>query len=260
MNSLKKATIVLLPLLLLNTACKTQEQIQREQIVDSMSLQMVESQKVVANTSSQIQGLEEKISALSGNLEESNQLNKVEREKQVKLFDERIAILEESNRANTEKLDQVNAKLEQQDKFIKEVLSTLKNMSKKKVTKKSKTKNRSAYDQAMFDYGKQRYTKAKPQLLKLLKSMKGKRKARVLHNLGMISYIQKKDQDAAVYFGRLFTEHSKSNYNANGLVYLARSFKRQKQNEQAKQTLEEMMNRFPKSRHIKAAKKLLKTL
>jgi len=263
MMNFKRATLVLLPLLILTTGCKTQEEIQREQMVDSMSLQMVESQKVVANASTQLQGIEEKLSSLSGSLEESNRANQEARSKEITLLNERISVLEETNNSSLERLETVTARLDQQDKFIKEVLSTLKKLtSKKKKVSKKKSKKRSAYDQALYNYSKRRYTKAKPQLEALLKGKKvsGSKKARVLHNLGMISYIRKKDQDAAIYFGKLFTEHSKSKYNANGLLYLAKSFKRQKQNEQAKQTLEEMINRFPKAKQVKEAKKILKTL
>ncbi len=263
MINMKRATLVLLPLLILTTGCKTQEEIQREQIVDNMSLQMVESQKIVANASTQLQGIEEKLSGLSGTIEENNRTHKLKQESDIKLFNERLLVLEETNKATLEKLDIATARLDQQDKFLKEVLKTLKGLSSKKsVKKKKKSKKKSAYDQAMYQYSKKRYTKAKRLLENLInkKRVKGNKKARVLHNLGMIAYIKKKNQDAAIYFGKLFTEHSKSSYNANGLLFLAKTFKRQKQNDQAKQTLEEMINRFPKSKQVKEAKKILKTL
>ena len=111
----------------------------------------------------------------------------------------------------------------------------------------------------MSYYRGQKYKQSKAILVKLYKSgkYKGKKKARIIHNLGMISYMQKKNDDAVTYFSTLYTDMPKSAYNGNGLVYLARTFKRTGQKEQAVTILEEMIKSFPKSRHVKTAKDLL---
>jgi len=114
----------------------------------------------------------------------------------------------------------------------------------------------------MDEYGKGRYAQAKGILLKLLedKSIKGARKARVIHNLGMIAYMDKEFDKGLVYFSRLFTEFEKSGYNKNGLLYLARSFEKLGQKEQAVQTLNELINRFPDAKQVKNAKEMLNRL
>jgi len=92
------------------------------------------------------------------------------------------------------------------------------------------------------------------------KKIKSNRKARVLHNLGMSSFLLKQNDQALIYFSKLITDYPKSHYNKNGLLFLGKSFKKLNQKEQAKQTFSELVSRFPKSKQTKEAKKILKKL
>tara|TARA_R110002049_G_scaffold258672_3_gene434438 strand:- start:222 stop:968 length:747 start_codon:yes stop_codon:yes gene_type:complete len=230
------------------SGCKTQEEIKREQLVDNLGVQMVQSQKLVADTTVTIQNLEERIGSLNGKLDELDHNSQIQLQTQVDNLNQRITLLEESNKA-------LQAKTEEQSKYLQEVLGTLKNMSNGGGSKKKL----SDYEQAMQDYGKGRYSTAKPILVKLLSEnkIKGSRQARIIHNLGMISYMDKTYDKALVYFSRLFTDHEKSGYNKNGLLFLARTFEKLDQKEQAKQTLNELINRFPKAKQVKTAKEML---
>lgn len=244
----------ILPLAIVATlvGCKTQEEIRREQMVDSLGVQMVQSQQLVADTTVKIQALEERLGGLTGKLDELDHNSQVQLQTQVDTLNQRITLLEESNKA-------LQSKVEEQSKYLQDVLSTLKNLSSGSAAPKKKL---SDYEQAMSDYGKGRYSSAKPVLVKLLsdKSIKGAQQARVIHNLGMIAYMDKEYDKALVYFSRLFTEHEKTGYNKNGLLYLARSFEKQGQKEQAVQTLNELIKRFPDAKQVKNAKEMLNRL
>lgn len=67
----KKAFIIsILALSLLG--CKTQEEIAREKLVDTLSVQMVQNQKLNADTLIKIQDLEDKLLQVGGQVEDSN--------------------------------------------------------------------------------------------------------------------------------------------------------------------------------------------
>ncbi|EQC47268.1 tol-pal system YbgF family protein [Bacteriovorax sp. Seq25_V] len=253
-----KKIISLSLLVLIATSCKTQEQIKREQLINSMSVQMSQGQKLTADVTVKLQNLEERMQEFQGVLEETGHSKNETTAK----MDERIKALEEIIKTLTTQVNDQNVKmtsietrLADQDKFIKEILGTLKSASAPK-------KKLNEYDEAMSIYGKGKYSEAKPLLEALLASNKYKssKRARILHNLGMVSYITKNNQDAMTYFSRLYTEHSSSTYNANGLIHLARTFDRLGQKEQAKQTLQEMIAKFPKHKRVKTAKEMLSKL
>ena len=114
----------------------------------------------------------------------------------------------------------------------------------------------------MVNYKKGYYNSAKAGLIQLFedKKIRGKKKARVIHHLGMIEYKRRNNAKAIFYFSRLYTKYPKSNFNEEGLLYLAKSFLRQKETAKAKSSIEEMMKKFPKSKHTKEAKKILSGL
>lgn len=246
-------------------SCKTQEEIQREQMVDNLSIQMVENQKLTAGSKVRLQNIEERLGMLTGKVDETNHSTKEQLSKEVQLLRDKVVLLEERDKSNQSTMDitqkrltGVEDQLVKQDKYLKKVLATL---AGGKAIKKS-SKKVSAYNSAMYDYKKGRYKSAKRKLeaLESNKKIKGKKRARVLHNLGMIAYTNKDNNSSTAYFGKLFTEFPKSGYNANGLLYLAKTFKRMKQKDQSKQTLEELIRRFPKSKKVKEAKALLAKL
>ncbi len=256
---MRLSLISLLSLLLL-IGCKSTEEIRREKLVDAMSIQMNQGQKISADLSIRIQNIEEQLSAFQGSLETSDH----QKTQKFQSYGERIQALEElveSLNTNINEKDKtlqsIDDRLKKQDQFIKEILSTLKSGSKAKKT----AKKVSPYQEAMTNYKKGRYKEARPQLENLLEGkLSNKGKARVMHNLGMIAFMQKRDQDALTYFSKLFTEQPNSLYNANGLIHLAKTFDRLGQKDQAKETLKEMLNRFPKHHRAKIAEDLLKKL
>lgn len=257
MKNIKLVSIV--SILFLLTGCfKTTEDIRREQLVDNLEVQMTDSRKMSLTTMDRIQNLEEKISSLTGNIEESTHQTKSEQAKKVDELKAEIALIKTNQETIQEDIKNIDKRLVAQKQYLDSLLKTLSDVT----GKKEKPKKRSKYNQAMHDYKTKNYTAAKAALLELenSSSVKGKRKARVIHNLGMIAYSQKNYQDATVYFSRLFTEHPQVSYNQNGMLHLARSFKKMGQNDQAIQAYTVLIEKFPKFKYKKQAEKELKRL
>ena len=82
------------------TGCKTQEQIRREQQINTMSVQMTQSQKLSATATVRLQEIEEKIQTFQGVLEESTH-TKNQRADQLQ---EKVTALEELIKVQTEEL------------------------------------------------------------------------------------------------------------------------------------------------------------
>ncbi len=252
--------IFLISIILNFTACKTQEQIQREQIVDRLSLQMVQGQQNSGETLVKVQELEEQLLKLKGEMDENDHSRQQDSNNSIKSLQSRIALLEESQKSTLTSLETTQNALSEQKRFLEKVLKTLGGMNRPKKIKKKK--KRSAYDEAMFLYKGRKYTKSKPRLIRLLsnKKIKGNRRARIYHNLGMIEFIKKKNEDSLIYFSKLMTEFPKAKYNANGLLFMSKAFKRLNRKEESKQTLEELLKRYPKAKQAEEAKKILKKM
>ena len=235
--------IVISLIILFVCSCKTQEEIKREQNVE---VQLKEQQNLLVGQVTKIQAMEEKLASMTGKVDQVQYDNQQTYGQKINELIGRVELLEESYKGLQEQS-------ERQGKYIKRVISTLDKMTA--TTKKEK----GVYGQAMNDYKRGRYKKAKDQLLDLLndKKIKGSKRARVLHNLGMIAHMDKNDKQALVYFSKLFTDYPKSSYNKNGLLFLAKSFKRLDQHQRAKETLRELISTFPKAKQKAQAQKML---
>ncbi len=254
-----KSLLLITSLFFIIGACKTQEEIQREQLVDNLSLQMVQGQKSQADMTVKYQTLEEQVTLLRGELEQKGYNQEQKRQSELKGIEDRVALLEETQKDMSQKMTAIQTQLEENKKFLDKVLNAL---GSKSTAKKKAEAPKSPYWEAMESYKVGKYKEAKEQLLALLNGnkVKGTRKARVLHNLGMIEYMDKKNDDALIYFSKLFTEFSSSGYNKNGLLFLGKTFNRMGRKDEAKQTLEELVKRFPDSKQVTEAKKLLQKL
>lgn len=244
-------------------SCKTTEELQREQMVDNLSIQLTQNQKLSAEAKIKLQELESRLNSINGALEEQG--HKVDKtySSHMKQNKDKIQLLEEIYKSaqnvqdkQAAQIDKLEKEVTAQKKYIKDVLKILKKVD----NVVEDQKQRSPYNQAFYLYNKGRYTKSKPLLLSLLKNkkIKGKKQARVLNALGMMNFWKKKDDQAVVYFSKLFTEHPKAPYTTNALVYMAKSFYRQKKKDQAIAALNMLLQKYPKSKKIPTAKKLLR--
>ncbi|MFZ9000489.1 MAG: tetratricopeptide repeat protein [Bacteriovoracaceae bacterium] len=259
-------TLIVMTLLLIIGGCKTQEQIQREQMVDNLAVQIVEGQKMSADYTVRINDVQDKLNMLQGKIEESGHNKSLELEGKNKELQEKISIIEEQLKLIKEKqenqakeLTEIKVLQEKQNKYLQKVLKSL--ASKKKV-KPKKRDVKDQYKDAMNLYRKGKYAASKNILIKLSQNKKvsGKTRAHVLHNLGMIAYMDKDFETAKTLFSKLFTEFPKSTFNKNGLLFLGKSFQKSKQKEQAKQVLEELIKLYPKAKQVKEAKLILKKI
>lgn len=261
-----KTSLLLLATTFLFSSCKTREDIvreeKREMKVENISTQMQDTQRLNVDFTTRLQNLEEKLSDLSGRAEESQHQTEETVNQRIRGLEEKIDLIQASQSIQTESIADLTDKVSAQKKYISEVLGTLKSLSSSKSKRSSKSSKRSSYEVAMGDYKKGRYKSAKSKFLTLLKSnrLDSAQKSRVIHNMGMISYMNKSNDQALSYFSQLFTQYPKSGYNKNGLLFLAKTFKRTGKKEEAKQTLNELLKLWPKARQVKEAKKLLSKL
>lgn len=246
----------LLIFLLLIISCKTQEQIQREQMVDNMAVKMQQGQKLSAEYAVRLQNLEEKLTEKIGKLEEIQHAQGEKFSSETTLNKENMLQMKTELEEQKKALLVIADQMVEQKKYLDKLLSSLNKIA----GTPPKKKKRSAYNQAMYLYKKGKYGKSQTELLKLLnnKKIKGKKKSRVIHNLGMIAFMDKKYSDAVTLFSRLYTKYPKSPYTPHGLLFLSKSFKKINRKEEANQVLQELVKNYPKSKYNKEAKRLLK--
>ena len=237
-------------------SCQTQEQIRREQQVDNLAMQMVQNQQLTADATVRLQNLQEQLGLLTGEVENKDYKLMTEMQDEFKQIKEKVELMQSQLETQQKEVDSMRSRVDEQKKLLDNILKTLQNLSADASKKKSK------YQATMDLYGKARYDKAKVGLLQLLndKSLNADQRARVLHNLGMIAYMDKRWSDAQGYFGKLLTQYPKASQVKNGLLFIAKSFAGQNKNAEAKQTLNELIRKYPKARQTPQAKKMLKKL
>ena len=139
---MNKITLPVLFLLLL-TSCKTTEEIRREQLVDNLSIQVGQSQKIATDTLSKLQELEERMNKMTGNWEETHIQKAQSQGEQLQDLSSRVTELE--TKLNI--LQDIQDKLEEQNKFIKGVTKSLKRLGSSGAPRSSK-KKQSTYQKA----------------------------------------------------------------------------------------------------------------
>jgi len=259
--------LTLLLLLILTVGCKTQEDIRREKNLEVLNEQVTQTQKSSANNQSRFDSLEREVAKLSGNIEEFAH-NRGSEQKEVLLLKDRIKTLEETISKQNENMVALSEKFNEQSKFIEEVHATLKDMSGKEV-KKTKEKSNDSEEKTEVSKAEsiqaavaliksKNYTESKEMLLNLLenKKLKKKEKPQAIFYLGQIEFRTKNFDEAKVYFSKLYTEYPESSLNSVALLNLAKSFIQLKSKEEAKQTLEELMDKFPGTKEATEAKSL----
>ena len=252
-----KWTILLLLIVSFNS-CKTQEEIAQGQMVETLNLQVSESQKLTAEATVRMQQLEERMNSITGQVEESGHQQKMTVQNQIKELKDKLVVVEENNKSLNTEVASLKTSMEEQKAYLDKVLKSLTKMS---APKKKENKKLSDYDKAMATYKRGKYKEAKAEFQELLKQkLSGSKRSRVLHNLGMCSFILKQDDQVLIYFSKLFTDFPKSGYNKNGLLFLGKSFQRMNKKDEAKQTFNELLTRFPKAKQTSEAKKLLSKL
>ncbi len=263
--------ILLIPLVFF-ISCKTQEQVRREQMLDNVAHQVGQGQRSQAEVSMRLGVIEKNLSLISGKMEELEHDTKQNAQSEISAIKQELTIIQKAMESKDKSLNELKNTVEEQQKYIKEVLSTLASMgdssaSKKKFKKRDEEINESQISKAPLEmaldyFHEQKYDRAKPLLIELLKNKKinGNNRAKVIHTLGMIDYLEENYEDSVVFFSRLFSEHPGSSLNSSGLLHLGLSLKHLKKKQEAKQALEECISRYPKTKSAQQAHDLLKKL
>ncbi|MBC7541082.1 MAG: tetratricopeptide repeat protein [Bacteriovorax sp.] len=255
---------LILSLILVLPACKTQEDIRREKTVENLNEQVAQSQKSTANASSRFTALEEEMAKLTGRIEESTH-NRQQEIKDFALVKDRLNSLEETNKKQTEFMKALNEKIQDQSKYIEQVIASISSLNEQKEqAKKKASKEESSSSEvatikgAMAKYKEKELEGSKEMFLTILDSKKSKKKDKETSSyyLGMIEYKEKNYEEAKVYFSKLFSENPDSTYGASTLLNLAKSFIQLKSKEEARQSLDELITRYPKSKEAQEGAKL----
>lgn len=262
--------VAFLAVLITLTACKTQEDIRREKTVENLNEQVAQTQKSTASASARFTSIEEQLAKLTGQIEESSH-HKQQDNKEAALLKERMASLEETSKKQTEYLKALNEKVQEQSSYIEQVIKSLSSMTdgQKESGKKKESKNNNedksdeqiaavpSVKLGLAQYKARELEGAKATFLELLESKKTKKKDKeaAFHYLGQIEFRNKNYEESKVYFSKLFSENPESAFGAAALLGLAKSFIQLKSTEEASQSLDELISRFPKSKEaIEGAK------
>lgn len=260
-------------ILLTLTACKTQEDIRREKSVENLNEQVAQNQKNTASTNGRFMAIEEQVAKLTGQVEEVTH-NKQQDIKEVALLKERLVNMEETNKKQNDYIKSLDEKIQDQSAYIDQVIKSLSNLTdqqkERPASKKKNDRNESSEDEdeevakvvtvksAIAQYKEKDYDSAKSAFQEILdtKKVKKKDKEAAFHYLGQIEYKNKNYEEAQVYFSKLFSENPNSTYAALSLLGLAKSFIKLKSKEEASQTIDELVTRFPKSKEALEGSKL----
>lgn len=254
------SSFCVLATLLLSSSCfKTAEQIEREKMMDHMSLQLEQSSKLVANLTQQVNDLQNNLASATGQIQEIDHFAKKTNEEQSLTLEQsltqlqsQVKALSAENGENKKLIASLSKELEEQKRYVRKVNSALSKLT-------SATKGPSL-SQAHKLFEASKMSEAKEAYLQVLDEGKINAAQRngVWYNLGLINYREKDYDEATVYFSKIYTKWPRSSYAPRALLYIARSFAGGGKKAEAKAAYEELVKKYPKSSQAKEAKDELK--
>lgn len=245
------------------TSCfKTAEQIRREKVVDNMETELRQSAKIIAELTTRVQTLQNNQLQASGKIEEINynQDAKLSQQQQsiqniLKQINEQVQVLIQNDKKNQNKIADLDSEITKLRKYIDGVTGTL---SKMNGPTKSSSQNKLQRAHTAFEKNKQSLA------VKLYKECLSEDKinaAQTNHvhfNLGLMDYWNKRYDSALVNFSKIYTKYPSSSWAPRSLLYLARTFDKQKKKDESLATYSELIKKYPKSKQAKKAKKEMK--
>jgi TolA-binding protein len=267
MRPLLQIAILLLLSIMMTSCLKTTEQIEREKKVDSISKELSQSHKTVADLMLQVKELQNKLNSINGQFEEmeykqtSNQSKQLdEMKKQVSILTEQISALQIENKALNQKVILMQENLDSQKSFIEKVTQSLGKISESRDEKEKNSNEEYSYEAALKLLNSKKYKKAKEIFLQLIND---KDQPEAIMNkshfqLGLIEFKNKKYEEALVFFSKVYTQYPESSVAPSALFYIGKSFKLMKKNEEANSSFSELIEKFPKAKEVLQAKKEMK--
>ncbi len=256
--------LFLILILLTAIGCTTSGDIRREKMIN-------QSQEVVADQGTKISDVEERISILQGKVEEighlTNQVQKNSNREILKTLEqitEQVKVIDKKVEEDRERLSALINQVSSNKNFIGKVTKTLGKMAHggKPSKKQKKGVKKSNYTLGIESFNKRRYKSAKVFFNQAIKSKRLPKKRRLIsaHYLCITEFKLKDYNNALILLSKFYTKYPRSSYSPNVLLHLGKSFEKIGNKEQAKNSYRELVNNFPKSRHVKSAKKSLKRL
>tara|TARA_B100001971_G_scaffold215192_1_gene259773 strand:+ start:27356 stop:28120 length:765 start_codon:yes stop_codon:yes gene_type:complete len=244
--------------LLFFTSCfKTAQEIERERKFDQMTVQYDQSSKIIADLQLQVKELQDKLANTTGQLEEIDHLQKQMSENQKKTLEEYVSQLDaqvkllilETKSQKTD-IQKLQAEIQKQKAYTKRVTKSLTKI----------TNNQATWANANKLFEANKMSEAEAMYLEVLDEGKvnAAQKNAIHYNLGLINYWNKKYEDSAAFFSKIYTKWPKSSYAPKSLLYIARCFDKLGKKAEAKATYQEVINKYPKSSQAKSAKKEMK--
>ena len=257
-------------ILVIFAGCKTQEDIRREQTVQNMNTEIQETKKTAASGNTRFQSIEEQLQRMTNQVEESNH-NRSQTMKENQALQERINVLEESNKKSVEYIQALTEKVNNQSGYIEEVISSLAKLTDKPASSSSKKKSvkpdsvndvevPATFDNGLKAFKANEYAQSKEIFTDVAANKKASKKNRegATHYLGMIELKAKNYDAAKVHFSKVFSDNPNSVFAPMALLNLGKTFKATKSKEEANMTFDELISRFPKSKEATEAAKLKK--
>jgi TolA-binding protein len=248
--------LTLLTLSLIFTSCfKTAEEIRRDKKVDEMigqsasltaelQMKMNELQNKLASTSGQIEEIDYK--ATTNNQETTKTLSQT-----IASLSEQVKILNKENTENKAEIQKIQSELDAQKQYVSKLTGTL-----TKIAGPSKSSSASGIQEAHKAFEKNDQKEATKLYEQVLAEGKinNREKNHVRYNLGLMSYWNKKYDDALSYFSSIYTKWPKSSWAPRALLQIARTFKKQNKKDEANATYDEIIQKFASSSQAKKAK------
>jgi TolA-binding protein len=260
--------LLLISSLFLMTSCfKTAEDLEREKLLSGLNTEMKQSQGLVADMTIKLKEFEERVSQVNGSIEQIEHRQQTMHAEKEKNQEEKIRAL----RAQVEQLNQtieiqkkqiqmLNQDVEQTKKFIQDLTKSLKGGSA--VAPKAKTSEaKSRIHELIKMVDKGQYNDAEIELNQMINSnISNPDKNKAYHELGRIHFFKKNYDNSLVFFSKIYTNYPSSSLAPSSLLFISKCLKNKGMKDEAKQTLTEFTQKFPKSSLIAEVNKELKSL
>jgi TolA-binding protein len=261
-----KVLLLMSSLVLLTSCFKTAEDLDREKLLTGLNSEMKQSQSLVADMTIKLKDFEERVSQVNGTIEQiehRQQTINAEKDKQqeekIRALRSQVEQLNQTIESQKKQIQMLNQDMEQTKKFIQDLTKSLKGASTSSKGKNSEAKSRILELIKLVDKGQ--YNDAEVELNQIVNSnISNADKNKAYHELGRVHYFKKNYDNALVFFSKIYTNYPTSSLAPSSLFFISKCLKNKNMKDEAKQTLTEFTQKFPKSNLMAEVNKELKSL
>ena len=256
----------LLPFLLLSlvsTACiKSAEQIQREKRFESMTLQMGDTQGLMADLVAQMKDMQYQLGRMNGRLEELEHRQKQVNPENLASMSETLNLLKTKQEADSVQLTQIQAELKEQRGFIEKVTASLSAVKETTKTASRAEKKKSAkgdLEDGLALIKKNEFADARTLLEGIIdhKDLTPGDKNKVLHGLGKVEFYTGNPDKAMVYFSKIFTKFPRASLAPSSLLFIGKSLEKMGKKSEATQAFKKVVEDYKDTNEANEARKQL---